>query len=60
MPNLLFREDERPTRAGHAGAGAGLLRVSQLKRDGTKGRPQRWNDDYLLKVLQALTHCYWV
>lgn len=62
--DVAFREDESRTSAGHAGANLGLLRrvaVSLLKQTGKHGSIQTrrmkaaWNDEYLLKVLQAIT-----
>jgi predicted transposase YbfD/YdcC len=58
-----FREDESRAGAGHAGANLGtVLRValSLLKRADAKGSIQTrrmkaaWDDDYMLKVLQAI------
>lgn len=62
--DVAFREDDRRTRAGHAGANLGLPRrvaVSPLKRTKTKGgiKTRRMkagrDDDYLLQVLQGIT-----
>jgi predicted transposase YbfD/YdcC len=61
--DVSFREDQSPTRSGHAGANLAMLRrvaLSLLKRAGTKGsiRTRRmkagWDDDYLLEVLQGI------
>ena len=62
--DIAFREDDSRTRAGHAGANLGMIRrvaLSLLKRADTKNsvRTRRmkagWDNDYLLKVLKALT-----
>ncbi|QJX01200.1 ISAs1 family transposase [Frigoriglobus tundricola] len=62
--DIAFREDDSRARAGHAGTNLGMIRriaLSLLKRADTKGsiRTRRmkaaWDDDYLLKVLKALT-----
>lgn len=62
--DIAFREDDSRARAGHAGANLGMMRrvaLSLLKRADTKGsiRARRmkaaWDNDYLLKVLKALT-----
>jgi predicted transposase YbfD/YdcC len=62
--DLAFREADSRARAGHAGANLGMIRrvaLSLLKRTDTKGTiPTRrmkaaWDDNYLLKVLDALT-----
>jgi predicted transposase YbfD/YdcC len=61
--DVSFREDESRARAGHAGANLGMIRrvaLSLLKRTDTKGSIQTrrmkaaWDDNYLLKVLQAI------
>jgi predicted transposase YbfD/YdcC len=62
--DIAFREDDSRARAGHAGANLGMIRrvaLSLLKRADTKNsiRTRRmkagWDNDYLLKVLKALT-----
>ena len=62
--DVVLREDDSRTRAGHAAANLGMLRrvaVSLLKRTKTKGSIQTrrkkagWDDDYLLLVLQGIT-----
>lgn len=62
--DVSFREDESRARAGHAGANLGTVRrvaVSLLGGADTKGSIQTrrmkaaWDDDYMLKVLQAIT-----
>lgn len=62
--DVAFREDDSRARAGHAGANLGMVRrvaLSLLKRADTKGSIQTrrmkaaWDDDYLIKVLKALT-----
>jgi predicted transposase YbfD/YdcC len=61
--DVSFREDESRARAGHAGANLGTVRrvaLPLLKRADAKGSIQTrrmkaaWDDDYMLKVLQAI------
>jgi predicted transposase YbfD/YdcC len=64
--DVAFREDERWTETGHAGANLGMIRrvaLSLLKRAGTKGSAHTrrlraaWDDKYLIQVLRGLfTH----
>jgi predicted transposase YbfD/YdcC len=62
--DVAFREDERQTRAGHAGENLARLRrvaTSLLKTAAAKGsiKAKRlragWDDDFLLAVLQGIT-----
>lgn len=62
--DVAFREDERQTRAGHAGENLARVRrvaTSLLKRVAAKGsiKAKRlrsgWDDDFLLAVLQGIT-----
>jgi predicted transposase YbfD/YdcC len=62
--DVVFREDDNRTRAGHAGANLALIRkvaVSLLRRAPGKGTmPTKrlkagWDDEYLLQVLQGLS-----
>jgi predicted transposase YbfD/YdcC len=61
--DVVFREDESRTSAGHAGANLGMLRrvaVSLLKRAADHGSIQMrrmkaaWDDEFLLTVLQGI------
>ncbi|OWK34391.1 hypothetical protein FRUB_05214 [Fimbriiglobus ruber] len=60
---MVFREDASRTQSGHAGANLALIRrvlVSLLRRvPGKETLPSKilkaaWDEDYLLKVLQAI------
>ena len=62
--DVVFREDDSRTRAGHAGANLAMIRrvaVSLLRHAPGKGSSVTkrlkagWNDDYLLQVLQGIT-----